>query len=859
MHASEPEIGLRTKRVSRQRDPSTPPRVDADDNTGEFGVRGTPDDGPPIGTIGQIGATPWERVGRWCVYAAALLAPFFFLPWTLVPVDLNKQFLLFILSLAAAAAYVADAVASRRLIYPRSLVAVGVLGVVVATGVSAALSRVPFVSFYGGLTQPESALAFLSYGLLFLAGFRFIRTDVDAQYRYIASSRGLTVSRDALDARRLGIFFLSGVAVASMITLLQLFGLHVFPWWQFTRSPGFNPSGTFTGWGVLISLALVLLLHGGVRDEGSSNVKRATFEVKTRGLAMVVTAAILFIASLFVLNYRIIWILLALLSLGVAAEKFSRGLPAGLASGLAAISIVFASLSNELPRIAEVPGEVRPSISTTIAVVRETLSGARVLVGSGPSTFGYEYSRFRPQAVNDTGLWNIRFLQGHDFVGTLFVTGGVTGVLAFLFLIFSLLRSLWATKYGHGQINEDNIGESNVQRVFDVQTRDLRCLDEIRAAWAATLFLFGTLFFLPASATGLAFAFIALGVATSLSGARGEFNFAPSQRWQSALGVIVGAPLFALGIAVVYFVGARYAGAVLLAQGITARQEGETTRAIRLIESAVRLSGDSDEALRALSQTLLSRAEEIARDPSQGAPGDTVQAAALAVDTARRATTRNDLDSLNWTNAGEVYEALIGIATNAETFAEDSYAKASERDPMNPVHYVNVGRVRLARGNFEGALDAFRKALEKRADFAPAHFLIAQAHFGRGDTRQAIAEAQTLRLSAPFDVGLAFQLGFIYYQNNEFGEARTEFERAVALNENYSNARYFLGLIYDREGRREEAIEQFERIAALNPGNAEVERILRNLREGRNALQDVAPPAPPPEKRRVPPVEEKSQ
>ena len=84
-------------------------------------------------------------------------------------------------------------------------------------------------------------------------------------------------------------------------------------------------------------------------------------------------------------------------------------------------------------------------------------------------------------------------------------------------------------------------------------------------------------------------------------------------------------------------------------------------------------------------------------------------------------------------------------------------------------------------------------------------------------------------------------------------DATIVLERAVAINTNYSNARYFLGLIYDRTGRRTEAIGEFEKIAALNPGNGEVQTILANLRAGRPALASIAPP---PETRASPPVDE---
>ena len=111
------------------------------------------------------------------------------------------------------------------------------------------------------------------------------------------------------------------------------------------------------------------------------------------------------------------------------------------------------------------------------------------------------------------------------------------------------------------------------------------------------------------------------------------------------------------------------------------------------------------------------------------------------------------------------------------------------------------------------------------------------------------------RQAAPLDIGIAFQLGLLYYQTNDLANAQGEFLRAVSINENYSNARYFLGLIYDRRGEREKAIQEFERIQVFNPDNEEVKKILANLRAGKRALTGIAPP--PPEDRTEPPVEQK--
>ena len=134
--------------------------------------------------------------------------------------------------------------------------------------------------------------------------------------------------------------------------------------------------------------------------------------------------------------------------------------------------------------------------------------------------------------------------------------------------------------------------------------------------------------------------------------------------------------------------------------------------------------------------------------------------------------------------------------------------------------------------------------------------MLAQLEEREGNITKAIERIQTAVILSPDNAGVLFQLGLLYYRVEQLENSRQVFERAVQINSNYSNARYFLGLIYDRLGNKEAALEQFERIFVFNPGNAEVERIIENLKVGRAALADISPPAPEPEEREEAPVED---
>jgi tetratricopeptide (TPR) repeat protein len=84
-----------------------------------------------------------------------------------------------------------------------------------------------------------------------------------------------------------------------------------------------------------------------------------------------------------------------------------------------------------------------------------------------------------------------------------------------------------------------------------------------------------------------------------------------------------------------------------------------------------------------------------------------------------------------------------------------------------------------------------------------------------------------------------FQLGLLRYQDERFLAAVNAFENAVALNNNYDNAIYFLGLSYEKINRNDEAEMIFELLKQKYPDNTEINTILTNLKNGDEPLSGL--------------------
>lgn len=331
----------------------------------------------------------------------------------------------------------------------------------------------------------------------------------------------------------------------------------------------------------------------------------------------------------------------------------------------------------------------------------------------------------------------------------------------------------------------------------------------------------------------------------------------------------------------------RAAAAWAAFDGIAAANKGDIDGALAGFTRAVAREPRDFHTLQALVQV---RAAKIQQLIAAAAGGKNVQqdfqsAVSAAVQDSQNLAAMYPDEPEVWRTQGALYELMIPYIQGAERFATTAYQKAAERDPVNPAVYTDWGRAGLVftdrilalenqtgikdkdkeqlaqarKQNLEQIATIFQRAIQVKQDFAAAHFLLAQTALRLGNTDAAIASVENAKAAAPFDIGVAFQLGLLYYQKQDFGRAGAEMERAISLNENYSNARYFLGLIYDKKGDKASALEQFTKIAGLNPDNQEVKHIVDNLIAGKPALDGIVPPEPPPEKRRDAPIKEQEQ
>ncbi len=785
-----------------------------------------PAGGEEIPVVSEDSGGVFQKIARFALYALIFLLPIWYLPLTTLPVEANKAFLTSVLALVALIAWIGSGLQEGKITLNRSwaLFALGAFLVVIV--VSAVLGIQSHASLIGSLGDPRSVMTLLAGAIV-----AFLIPSVLHRKEDVMKSVVLLMFASVL------------VLVAFLIrSVLNI---------EYMGSRGFNLIGSWNGLGVFFGLMAAFTFPMlGVPSE--SRAWKAALLLLVSGLV-----------GAFLVNYKVVWIAIAAIALVFFALYFSankrKSVLFTLTFFLIILSVLLALLNPQLSGIAARFGsvaEVTPAWQSTLEIGKQVIAD-RPIVGAGPNTFGYLWESFRPEGISQTQFWRVRFNSGVGFTPSLMVETGILGtasIVALLLLLgWMVIRTMVSAAY---------------------RTADAWEAATALASASGFVFLAAMSFFYAFNSTLALLMFLMLGIFFSASARVGVGKtttidlFASAQTgFVASLVMIVAVITSVFGL---YLGSTRFAADVAYAEGVRLfNDDQKLDAAISEVERATNMYSDDDGYWRTLTELQRLKLQQIAQDQSISQQDREVRIQAelaRAIRFGERTTDLNAVDAENWRTRGRVYESVIPL-TGAADVALEHYNKASELSPHDPLIVGELARLRntralvaaqtknqpLAEIERAEAVKLLERAIEIKSDYAPAHFTLAQYYSAAGKQDQALQRAVTAYQLEPSDVGAAFQLGVLAYQLERKDIARIALERAVSLRENYSNARYFLGLIYDEANAKELAIQQFVRIQELNPTNAEVMKILENLRSGKKALDGITPP---PEERDAPPITE---
>lgn len=597
--------------------------------------------------------------------------PFFFLPFASEYFGLNKLGLL--AGLAAIGYFLlgVQKLLAQKLVFVRTKLDLAIFLILVIFLASAVFSVSPAVSFLG---QP-GVLHGGVFSLVLCLALYFLIVQVINGGGKTDKPRRLLIIRYSL---------LVSVLLLSLLALLQYFEVYVFPW-EFSHQRFWTPIGGTRALVVYLLVAAPLAIGQLLRAKGIKKLFPA---------------------------------LVLLVSLGAVFLVSGKGGPA----------------RNFLPeKYQSLPSEVVLDWQTSWQIANSVL-GTKPLLGSGPGTFSSAFTRFKPQAFNQTFYFNVRFDRSANEWLEIISTLGLAGVIVYLYFWAKLVKFL--------------VGERNRSPIVDQRSA---------VAFSLLIFLISTLFN-PTTAATFGLFWILLGLFVAEAGLAEKVLV-------KAEGVVAGPkgkktiqeiPLFKIFAGCLLFTAAcfgyfyffRLYRAEIDYRRATSEFSTNREKAFRLALSATQLNPLNDVYQIGLATASLGIASPLSQQASPSA-SLVQQFVNRAIVAGNRAVELNPESVRNWESLAGLYQNLLRLDPAAEQQVLNSFNQAVNWDPVNPVLRTRIAAFLFQRGRAGEAANQLLAAIRLKPDYNQAHYDLAQVYKATGDLVRARGELETVLMLVP--------------------------------------------------------------------------------------------------------------
>ena len=670
----------------------------------------------------------FDRLSFFSLFLVVVLLPFFFLPFTNIPIETAKGFL-FVLGLAACIVFWAIArFSDGNIIFPKSWLLLSGFGIALVFLLSALFSGNYQVSLFGTMLDIGSFWFIFGSFILMLMSSIIFRTPGRAKMVLF----GTMLSSILVLIFQSVHLFMPTILSLGILTVGDKASNVLGSW---------NALGLFAGFSALMFLLVVEF-----------------FPVSKIGKNLVKTFIFLSILLAAVVNFPLVWILLGISSLIIFVYKASltfqkkeheveenKKKPFPLISfALVMISLLFfisgQFISSIIPNRLQIANtEVGPLFGTTMSITKGVLVKDPVF-GLGPNRFGEAWSMYKPLAINTkingNDFWDVSFNSGSGLLPTLTATTGSLGILAWL--VFFILFLIIGVKSAFSSIkNEVNW--------------------EMVAFFVLSLYLFISSFFYSTGVVifllAFAFAGVFIGLVASSSNREISISFLNDHRRSFfSMLVLILVIIFSVALSFKYterLVSASYFGKALSAQTIPLAQDS--------IGKALALYSN-DLYLRTYSQIYLVKLNSIVSKGSTLSDSDKADLQEnfnQAVNGAQQAVAYNPTNYLNFQFLGSIYKSVgtLGVK-DAYSNAVIAYQNASNLNPLNPGLKLAMASASFADGKIKEAKDYANAALSLKPDYIDALVTLSQIAKSEGDNAKALSYAQTALSFAPADKSL---------------------------------------------------------------------------------------------------------
>ncbi len=536
-------------------------------------------------------------------------------------------------------------------------------------GISTLLSKNLFLSFWGGVDQTDSFLFLIVCVLIF-----FLSVNTPKR-------------RDVINILEC---FIGGSAVLSILFFIQNFAAI-----KMGLFDSLQPSA------IVISLALTTLVSFIFNNINYFRGSRSSFNIIK--IASAGVFFILFIMALFLMDFKISWFFVSIGMFfvfwrSIMENNFDMRSRRSLLSLV--FLVVFLSLFFLPNQLNSNTPEPRLSYSDSWNIAEKTMTANTkdFFLGTGPSTFAYQFSLYKDKDLNQIGLGSLIFDQGSIPVFTFLATTGLLGMLSLLSIIlvfyFQGFRYFLSFKRG--------------EKDFSINVNDIL----FPVVFSSSLLLF----FYKIDAIALIFIFLPLGLWVGQQ--RSDETVIEIADYSKNIARTVFTLIFIILLFVIFNFVNYYRSEVLYEKAVdNFKAGGDITESISSMEKASQIWKTSDNYI-SLSQLYLIQASQVftekwtTKEKQDEQKQEIKNLVLKAEGIANFACNRDPNNFQSWQNLGLVYENTNYLTEDRTDDALSVYAKAENLAPQNEDIYLAEGRLLEIKGENAEALVKYEKAFE---------------------------------------------------------------------------------------------------------------------------------------------------
>ncbi len=146
----------------------------------------------------------------------------------------------------------------------------------------------------------------------------------------------------------------------------------------------------------------------------------------------------------------------------------------------------------------------------------------------------------------------------------------------------------------------------------------------------------------------------------------------------------------------------------------------------------------------------------------------------------------------------------------------------AQRSDSRAQKYYSKGVSYQQQGEFNRAINSYRKALTFNPDHVQAHINLAAAYLQMGRFKEAEQELIYVYALKPKDCQILFNFGLLMYQIGEYTSAETKLKKLLKLDPFHLDANLLLASVYEERGEVNQAVEFCMKAYRINSADPRV-------------------------------------